>query len=68
MAAHTLLETARDALFLARLPPSRLAWVYLAIAVVILGLFVPYNIKNINFLGDNMIFIVQYDKNTTLFL
>jgi len=45
MAAHTLLETARDALFLARLPPSRLAWVYLAIAVVILGLFVPYNIK-----------------------
>ena len=40
MAAHALLETARDALFLARLPPSRLAWVYLAIAVVSLGLFV----------------------------
>jgi AAA family ATP:ADP antiporter len=40
MAAHALLETARDALFLARLPPARLAWVYLAIAVVSLGLFV----------------------------
>ena len=40
MAAHALLETARDALFLARLPPERLAWVYLAIAVVSLGLFV----------------------------
>ncbi len=40
MAAHALLETARDALFLARLPPEQLAWVYLAIAVVSLGLFV----------------------------
>jgi hypothetical protein len=29
---HTLLETARDALFLARLPASRLAFVYIAIA------------------------------------
>jgi hypothetical protein len=34
LAAHTLLETARDALFLARLPASRLAIVYLVIAVV----------------------------------
>ena len=33
MAAHQLLETARDALFLASLPASRLPWVYLAIAV-----------------------------------
>jgi hypothetical protein len=33
LAAHTLLETARDALFLARLPASRLAVVYLLIAV-----------------------------------
>ncbi len=33
LAAHTLLETARDALFLARLPASRLAFVYLVIAV-----------------------------------
>ena len=32
LAAHTLLETARDALFLARLPASRLPWVYLIIA------------------------------------
>jgi hypothetical protein len=34
LGAHTLLETARDALFLARLPATRLPWVYLAIAVV----------------------------------
>ena len=32
LAGHTLLETARDALFLARLPASHLAFVYLAIA------------------------------------
>ena len=32
LGAHTLLETARDALFLARLPATRLPWVYLAIA------------------------------------
>ena len=34
LSAHTLLETARDALFLARLPPSQLPWVYLAMAVL----------------------------------
>ncbi len=38
MAAHQLLETARDALFLASLPAFDLPWVYLAIAV--LGLVV----------------------------
>jgi ATP/ADP translocase len=38
LAGHTLLETARDALFLARLPPSQLPWVYLAIAAIALGL------------------------------
>src|SRR5256712_10490270 len=38
LAGHTLLETARDALFLARLPPSQLPWVYLAMAVVAVGL------------------------------
>lgn len=32
MTAHALLETARDTLFLTNLPPSRLPWVYLAIA------------------------------------
>ncbi len=32
-AAHALLETGRDALFLARLPASQLPWTYLAIAV-----------------------------------
>jgi hypothetical protein len=31
-AAHALLETARDALFLARLPASQLPWAYFAIA------------------------------------
>jgi hypothetical protein len=34
LAGHTLLETARDALFLARLPPSQLPWAYLAIALL----------------------------------
>lgn len=38
MAGHALLETARDALFLARLPVARLPWVYLAIAVVAFGI------------------------------
>ena len=32
LAGHTVLETARDALFLSRLPASRLPWVYLAMA------------------------------------
>lgn len=36
MTAHALLETARDALFLTRLGPDRLAWAYLAIAGVAL--------------------------------
>ncbi len=36
MAGHALLETGRDALFLARLPATRLPWVYLAIALVAL--------------------------------
>src|SRR5215510_13001350 len=31
---HTLLETARDALFLAKLPASRLPWMYLVIAAI----------------------------------
>ena len=38
LAAHTILETARDALFLARLPPSQLPWMYLAIAAIAVGL------------------------------
>ncbi len=32
IAAHTVLETARDALFLARLPAAQLPWVYLLMA------------------------------------
>ena len=38
LAAHTLLETARDALFLASLPPSQLPWLYLAMAALAVGL------------------------------
>ncbi len=38
MAGHALLETARDALFLARLPARQLPWVYLAIALLALVL------------------------------
>jgi ATP/ADP translocase len=38
LAAHTILETARDALFLARLPPSQLPWMYLVIAAVAIEL------------------------------
>src|SRR5688500_9937003 len=38
LAGHTLLETARDALFLARLPASQLPWVYLAMAGIAIGL------------------------------
>lgn len=38
MTGHALLETARDALFLARLPARQLPWVYLTIAVVALAL------------------------------
>ncbi len=34
LAAHTLLETGRDALFLARLPADQLPWMYLAIAAL----------------------------------
>src|SRR3954454_25120972 len=35
--AHTLVETARDALFLAALPPTRLPWVYGLIAILALA-------------------------------
>jgi AAA family ATP:ADP antiporter len=38
LAAHTILETARDALFLARLPPSQLPWMYLTMAAIAVGL------------------------------
>ncbi|MCU0691099.1 MAG: hypothetical protein MUF54_06845 [Polyangiaceae bacterium] len=37
MAGHSLLETARDALFLSRSPASQLPWTYLAIAAITLG-------------------------------
>ncbi|CAN5917678.1 hypothetical protein BH11MYX3_BH11MYX3_14360 [soil metagenome] len=40
MVAHALLETARDALFLTKLGPDRLAWAYVAIAVTALAAFV----------------------------
>src|SRR5258706_14008874 len=38
LAAHTILETARDALFLARLPPSQLPWMYLAMGAIAVSL------------------------------
>jgi ATP/ADP translocase len=34
MCAHALLETARDALFLSKLPASQLAWVYMIVAAL----------------------------------
>jgi ATP:ADP antiporter, AAA family len=40
MVAHTLLETARDALFLAKLGPGALAFVYLVMAAIALLAFV----------------------------
>ena len=36
IAGHTILETARDALFLSKLPPSRLAFVYVLLAALTL--------------------------------
>ncbi len=38
IASHAVLETARDALFLSKIPASRLPWMYMAIAVVTLAL------------------------------
>ena len=38
IASHSMLETARDALFLAKIPAARLPWMYLAIAALSLGL------------------------------
>ncbi|HYJ08998.1 MAG TPA: hypothetical protein VEX18_08310, partial [Polyangiaceae bacterium] len=38
IAAHTVLETARDALFLSRLPPRNLAFVYVATALLMIAL------------------------------
>src|SRR5688500_6540414 len=37
MAGHTALETARDSLFLSRLPVQQLPWTYAAIALAALG-------------------------------
>ena len=38
IASHAMLETARDALFLAKVPATHLPWVFLGIAVLSLGL------------------------------
>ncbi len=40
MCAHSILETARDTLFLRSLPPTQLPWVYLIIAALTLGITV----------------------------
>ena len=44
IAGHTLLETARDALFLTRLPPKMLALVYVGVAVGML-VITPLNVR-----------------------
>jgi ATP:ADP antiporter, AAA family len=44
IAGHTLLETARDALFLAKLPPQMLALVYVGVALGIL-VITPLNVR-----------------------
>ncbi len=50
IAGHTVLETARDALFLERLPASRLALVYLALALI--GVVLPlYNTRFVRSFG-----------------
>ena len=50
IAGHTILETARDALFLGSLPASRLTLVYLALALI--GLVVPaYNSRFVRAYG-----------------
>jgi hypothetical protein len=53
---HLLLETARDALFLARLPAHRLPWVYLAIAVLALVLLkrAPVSDASVEFIRYGM--------------
>lgn len=38
ISGHAVLETARDALFLASIPPTRLPWVYIGIAAVSLAI------------------------------
>jgi AAA family ATP:ADP antiporter len=48
--AHTLVETARDTLFLSRLPPERLAFVYVAVAVGTL-LLTPLSRRLVEWVG-----------------
>jgi hypothetical protein len=69
IAGHTVLETARDALFLGTLPASRLTLVYLALAAV--GLVVPsYTARFVRGLGrrNAVIFtLMAAAMGTTLF-
>jgi AAA family ATP:ADP antiporter len=48
--AHTLVETARDTLFLSRLPPQRLAFVYVAVAVGTL-ILAPFSRRLVEWVG-----------------
>jgi ATP:ADP antiporter, AAA family len=48
--AHTLVETARDTLFLSRLPPERLAFVYVAVALGTL-LLTPFSRRLVEWVG-----------------
>ncbi len=50
IAGHTLVETARDTLFLTRLPPERLAFVYVAVAVGTL-VFTPLCARLVKWVG-----------------
>lgn len=47
---HTLVETARDTLFLSRLPPERLAYVYVAVAAGTL-LLAPFSRRLVEWVG-----------------
>ena len=58
LAAHAILETARDSLFLAHLPVSRLPWVYLALAA--LALFASrFSARSTGLKGDLRTLIVM---------
>jgi ATP:ADP antiporter, AAA family len=48
--AHTLVETARDTLFLSRLPPQRLAFVYVGVALGTL-LLAPFSRRLVEWVG-----------------
>jgi AAA family ATP:ADP antiporter len=48
MLSHSMLEAARDALFLASLPPQRLPWVYLGVAFFSLLLYLLQEVRGVH--------------------